>query len=124
MKLAHSQKGLSLLGWMLALVLVAFIASVAFKIIPHYLDNNSLESVITSVETDPSLKIRTVGEYYSHVSKGLQINAIDLNIKDTIKITQDRNTFVVNVKYERREPMIKNIDLVLNFDQEYRVRMQ
>lgn len=120
----NSQKGLSLLGWMLALVVVAFLASVAFKIIPHYLDNNSLESVITSVETDPSLKIRTVGEFYSHLSKGLQINAIDLDIKEAIEIKQDRNSFVVNVNYERREPMIKNIDLVLNFNQEYRVRIQ
>lgn len=124
MKFAHSQKGLSLMGWMLVLVIIAFLASVAFKIIPHYLDNKSLESVITSVETDPSLKIRSVGEFYSHLSKGLQINAIDLDIKEAVKIKQDRNVFVVDVSYERREPMIKNIDLVLNFDREYRVRMQ
>lgn len=124
MKLAHSQKGLSMLGWMLALVVVAFLASVALKIIPHYLDNNSLRTVITSVETDPSLKIRTVGEYYQHLKKGLKINAIDLDIQETVEIKQERNVFIVNVKYERREPMIKNIDLVLNFDQEYRVRMQ
>jgi Tfp pilus assembly major pilin PilA len=124
MKQAHSQKGLSLLGWMFALVIVAFLASVAFKITPHYLDNNALEKVITAVETDPSLKIRTIPEFYSHLSKGLQINAVDLDIKEAIKITLDRSTFVVKVSYEKREPMIKNIDLVMNFDQEYRVRMQ
>ena len=58
---------LSILGWLMVLAVVAFFASTAFKVIPHYLDYMSLEKIITSVETDKALEVRTVGEFYSHV---------------------------------------------------------
>lgn len=123
MKFAHSQKGMSMLGWLLALVVVAFVASTAFKVLPHYLDHKSMEKIITSVETDPALDIRTVGDFYSHIGKGMQINAIELDLKKAVDIKVANNMFLVHLKYEKREPLIKNIDLVINFDNEYRVRM-
>ena len=65
MRFARSQKGMSLLGWLVVLGVVAFFASAAFKIIPHYMDYYSLEKVITSVETDKAAEVRSVPEFYS-----------------------------------------------------------
>ena len=67
---------MSLLGWLVVLGVVAFFASAAFKIIPHYMDYYSLEKVITSVETDKAAEVRSVPEFYSYVGKGMQINGI------------------------------------------------
>ena len=81
MKYAESQKGLSLLSWLVVLAVVAFLASTAFKVSPHYLDYYSIEKAITSVETDKAAEVRSVPEFYSYVSKALQINNIrDLNL--------------------------------------------
>ncbi|WP_368855384.1 MULTISPECIES: DUF4845 domain-containing protein [Enterobacteriaceae] len=33
------------------------------------------------------------------------------------------NQFRAHLKYEKREPLISNIDLVVHFDKEFRVRM-
>ncbi|WP_216818984.1 DUF4845 domain-containing protein [Salmonella enterica] len=33
------------------------------------------------------------------------------------------NEFRAHLKYEKREPLISNLDLVANFDKEYRLRM-
>jgi hypothetical protein len=124
MKFARSQQGLSILGWLVTLALVAFFASTAFKVIPHYLDYMSMEKLITSVETDKALEIRTVGDFYNHLSKGMQINNIrDLNLRDAVKVSLENNEFQVHLKYEKREPLIENLDLVVNFDKEFRVRM-
>ncbi|WP_322980756.1 DUF4845 domain-containing protein [Pseudomonas sp. C11] len=124
MKFARSQQGLSILGWLVTLALVAFFASTAFKVIPHYLDYMSMEKLITSVETDKALEIRTVGDFYNHLSKGMQINNIrDLNLRDAVKVSLENNEFQVHLKYEKREPLIDNLDLVVNFDKEFRVRM-
>lgn len=124
MKFARSQQGLSILGWLVTLALVAFFASTAFKVIPHYLDYMSMEKLITSVETDKALEIRTVGDFYNHLSKGMQINNIrDLNLRDAVKVSVENNEFQVHLKYEKREPLIENLDLVVNFDKEFRVRM-
>ena len=124
MTFARSQQGLSILGWLVVLAVVAFFASTAFKVLPHYLDYMSMEKIITSVETDKASDVRTVGEFYNHVSKGMQVNNIrDLNMRDAMQVKVENNEFLVHLKYEKREPLIENLDLVVNFDKEFRVRM-
>lgn len=124
MTFARSQKGLSILSWLVVLAVVAFLASAVFKVLPHYLDYMSMEKIITSVETDQTMEIRTVGDFYGHVSRGMEVNSIrDLNLKDVLKVKVENNEFVAHLKYERREPLIENLDLVVRFDKEYRVRM-
>ncbi|WP_313513243.1 DUF4845 domain-containing protein [Pseudomonas sp.] len=124
MKGARSQKGFSLLGWLLTLALVAFFASAVFKMMPHYLDYMSMEKIITSVETEKASQIRTIPEFYSHVSRGMQVNSIrDLNVNDAVKVEVVNNEFRVHLQYEKREPLIQNLDLVARFDKEFRVRM-
>ena len=124
MKSAHSQKGMSILSWLMVLALVAFFASAAFKVLPHYFDYMSMEKLITSVETDKAANIRSINEFYSHVSKGMQVNNIrDLNMRDALQVKVENNEFLVHLKYEKREPLIENLDLVVNFDKEFRVRM-
>ncbi|WP_313304906.1 DUF4845 domain-containing protein [Stutzerimonas balearica] len=124
MSFARSQNGLSMLSWLVVLALVAFFASTAFKMLPHYMDYMSLDKVITSVETEQAEEIRSVGEFYTHISKGLQVNGIrDFGLRDALKVEIQDNEFRAHLKYEKREPLISNLDLVANFDKEYRLRM-
>ena len=122
MKFARLQNGMSLTSWLVVLAVVGFLASAAIKLIPHYMDNSAIDNIITQVETDHTLNIRTLADLRTHIYKGLEVNTITLD-KDDIVTQIDGNTFVIKVKYDKREPLIKNIDLVVNFDKEYRVRM-
>lgn len=125
MTFAHTQKGLSLLGWLMVLAVVAFFASTAFRILPHYLDYLSLEKIITNVETDQALDIRSVGDFYNHVGKGMQVNNIrDLDLRQALTVNVENQYFHARLQYEKREPLIKNLDLVVRFDKEFRVRVQ
>ncbi|GGJ82223.1 DUF4845 domain-containing protein [Pseudomonas matsuisoli] len=122
MKCTKSENGLSLLGWLMALAIVAFLASTAFKMVPHYMDYMALEKIITSVQTDRVANVTTVADFYSHVSKGMQVNGIrDLNVKDILNVKVENQTFIAQLHYEKREPMIQNLDLVARFDKEFRV---
>lgn len=108
----------------MVLAVVAFFASTVFKMLPHYLDYMSMEKIITSVETDQSMDIRTVGAFYGHVGKGMEVNSIrDLDLREALKVKVENNEFRAHLKYEKREPLIENLDLVVRFDKEYRVRM-
>ena len=121
----RAQRGASFFSSLVILVLIAFFASAAFKLIPHYMDNKALEKAILAVEEDKATgdKIDTVGDFYNHISKSMQVNSIrDLKMDDIIEVTQNNNDFLVHLKYEKRESLIKNIDLVVTFDKEYRVR--
>ncbi|MES2819855.1 MAG: DUF4845 domain-containing protein [Pseudomonadota bacterium] len=123
MVVARSQKGLSLLGWMLLLAVVAFFASAAFKLVPHYMDYMALEKMINSIESEGAQDVRTIGDFQDRIYKGMTINAIDLDLKEALKIKVENNEFQVHLKYEKREPLIRNIDMVVRFDKEFSVRM-
>lgn len=122
---ARSQKGMSVLGWMVVLALVAFFASTGFKMLPHYMDYMALEGMIKKVETDPALDIKTTRDFYEHVEKGMAVNSIrDLNLADVLEIKLEGGEFLVHLQYEKREHLIENLDLVANFDKEFRIRSQ
>ena len=124
MSFPRSQKGLSVLSWLMVLAVVAFFASSAFKMLPHYFDYMSMEKIITSVEQEHAGDIRSVADFYGHVMKGMQVNNIrDLNLDDVLKVNLENNEFHAHLKYEKREPLIENLDLVVNFDKEFRVPM-
>lgn len=125
MRFSNTQQGMSIMGWIVVLLVVGFFATITFKVVPHFIDNKALQKVIVAVETDSSTagRVKSVAEFYAHINKGLQVNNIrDLRAEDAIDIRQDGGEFVVHMKYEKREPVLKNIDLVVNFDKEYRVR--
>ena len=124
MSFARSQKGLSMLSWMVVLAFVAFVASTAFKMLPHYFDYMSLDKTISSVGTEGLQDVRTVGDFYQHVSRGMEVNGIrDIDLRDAVKVEIVEGEFRVKMSYEKREPLISNLDLVANFDKEYRLRM-
>lgn len=107
----------------MVLAVLAFLASTLFKMLPHYFDYMSMEKIITSVETDASQDIRSVGEFYGHVGRGMEVNSIrDLSLKEALKVKFENNEFRAHLKYEKREPLIGNLDLVVHFDKEFRVR--
>ncbi len=125
MQTIRAQRGASILTWLVILAFAAFFASAAFKLIPHYMDNKALEKAIMAVEEDKTVgdKIQSASDFYSYISKSMQVNSIrDLKMDDIIEISQKNNDFLVHLKYEQREPLIKNIDLVVSFDKKYRVR--
>ncbi|CAM3415288.1 DUF4845 domain-containing protein [Pseudomonas floridensis] len=117
-----SQKGLSWVGWLLTLALVAFAVSTALKIVPHYLDYMEMTKIIEAVETNKGLDITTVNEFYSYVEKSMQLNSIrDIDLNKALKVTVENNAFKAHLNYEQREPLIQNIDVVIKFDKQLSV---
>lgn len=122
MRFPRSQKGLSVLSWLMVLAVVAFLASSAFKMLPHYFDYMSMEKIITSVGQEHAGDIRSVTDFYGHVTKGMQVNNIrDMRLRDVLTVSLENSEFHAHLKYEKREPLIENLDLVVHFDKEFRV---
>ena len=123
MMFARSQKGMSMLSWVVVLTVVAFLASTAFKMLPHYMDYMALQKIIARVESEP-LQIKTVRDFYDHVAKGMSVNSVRMDVRKILQIKQEGDFFLLHLKYEKREPLIENLDLVANFDKEFRIRAQ
>ncbi|MDU9414126.1 DUF4845 domain-containing protein [Pseudomonas sp. zfem005] len=124
MTFAHSQRGLSILGWLVVLAIVAFLASTAFKIVPHYMDYYAIEKMIKAVENEKGQNISTPRDFQDYVRKGMMVNGIrDIDLEKALQVKVENNDFYATLKYEKREPLIENLDLVVHFDKEFRVRV-
>lgn len=120
----HSQKGASFFGWLAVIALLIFALVVAMKLVPIYMDHYALRNMITSINEDPSIKIRSIRDLTAHINKGLQINSIrDIDAKEAIKVTASGNdAYTVVIKYEQRAPMLQTVDLLVHFDETHIVR--
>jgi hypothetical protein len=115
---------MSLLSVALMLAVLVFIASAAFKMVPHYFDYMSLDKIITSVEAERGGDMRTLQDFRAYVGKGGAVNRIDgLDLEMALAVRVDGDYFLVRLNYEKRESLIGNLDLVATFDKEYRLRM-
>ncbi|KTT07551.1 hypothetical protein NS2R_21960 [Pseudomonas oryzihabitans] len=122
--LPSRQQGLSFLGGLLALCIIAFLASTAFKLIPDYLDYNALTKVIESIGTNSDNQIRSVSDVYSYMEKGMQVNDIrDLDLQKAMRVEADGNHLQIHLDYEKREHLIRNIDLVVRFNRDFRINL-
>ncbi|AXA65720.1 DUF4845 domain-containing protein [Pseudomonas oryzihabitans] len=122
--LPSRQQGLSFLGGLLGLCVIAFLASTAMKLVPHYLDYNALTKVIESIGDNPDNQIRSVSDVYSYVGKGMQVNDIrDLDLQKAMRVEADGNHLQIRLDYEKREHLIRNIDLVVRFNRDFRINL-
>ncbi|WP_213877210.1 DUF4845 domain-containing protein [Pseudomonas sp. dw_358] len=123
MKSPVSQKGLSMVGWLVALFVIGFLVTVGARVVPLYMDDMTIKKIIVAIGTDKSDEVGSVEDFYTHVYRGMQVNNIrDLDLKSALSVTEQQDVYLAHLKYEKREPLVGNIDLVVKFDHEFSVR--
>ncbi|KXU39058.1 hypothetical protein AXE65_10695 [Ventosimonas gracilis] len=116
------QKGASPMGILLAVVIILFVVSIAFKMVPHYMDYKAIEKSVEGLSSVSSGSVKTPAAFYQYMQKSMQINAIqNVKAEDIMKVERNGNQFTVYIDYERREPMIKNLSLIAHFKKELSV---
>ncbi|MDY6979152.1 MAG: DUF4845 domain-containing protein [Pseudomonadota bacterium] len=109
------QKGMTGLGWMLVLALIAFFTLVGLKVIPVYMNSFTVGSILSDMEDEPGIGSKTPAEILETLGKRLKINMINDIGHDEIYLESGKNMYYIDVEYEVRRDFIGNIDLVLSF---------
>jgi hypothetical protein len=116
---AQRQRGLSALGTLLALILVVAGITLTLKLAPHYIDFYTMQSVLEGL---PAQEVRTISRVNLHemIQKRFKINNLrDFKIRDIINLDRSRDGTVLELKYERREHLFFNVDVVISFEKRY-----
>ena len=104
-----------------AIIAVAvFLGLFVFKVGPHYMENWTVSKIASDVASNPELLKQPRSKVYGYIGQAYRTNNLwDLSPEDTIKLKKDGNRgYVVRVQYEKRETLIRNIDVVTSFDTE------
>ena len=120
MRSRQSQLGLSFVGWFLVLMAVGGIASVFVRMAPHYLEFRTIVSVMESLDRDEDITSMSKAQLVKQLRKRFEINNVrGFDFRNDLKMSRTRNVRTVTVAYDVREHLFGNIDVVLNFHQDF-----
>ena len=115
MQTLQRQKGLSGIGWLFVLILIASGALVGLKLIPVYLGNMTIASVLDDM-AQGGKSYGSTGAVEAVIVRRLNINDVDQAGLDDILVSRTGRIYNVTIDYEVRVPLVYNIDFLLTFE--------
>jgi hypothetical protein len=115
-KLVKKQRGMTAIGWLMVLGILAFFVLLVLRLAPGYLEFYKVKSVLESLKSEPYIGNKTPMEIRSLLQRRIDVNAIDSIQAKDIKITQSGGKTTVAAHYEVRVPIMGNVDAVSTFD--------
>ncbi|MFQ5642447.1 MAG: DUF4845 domain-containing protein [Thiogranum sp.] len=117
----HHQKGMTAIGWLLVLGLIAFFTLVTLRLVPAYLEFAKVTGVLESLQNEPGITRKSRAEILKMVTKRFEVNDIRKVDPRTIEVRKNEGVLTVSIDYERREHLISNIDVVTVFEKKVEV---
>lgn len=112
------QSGITLLGFVIVLAVAGIFAFVGMKLFPAYSEYYNVVSAMEQIAREPGSARWSPAEILTSLEKRMYINFVDERFvnKRSFQIKRAGNGYTLSVKYERREPMVYNIDYVAKFE--------
>ncbi len=115
----RAQRG-SFAGWFLVIVIILGLSSIAIRLIPHYIDYRTIRSVIEDMVADDRVARSNATQFHRTFRERLQINSIrDFDSANALTVDARSGQLTVDLRYEVREPLFGNADIVLRFEDSF-----
>lgn len=119
---AQQQKGMTTLGLLIMVAFVGLFVYAGIRLIPVYLEHMKIQSVMQGVKSEfdgqnPSRK--DIGVY---IQKRFDVESVNIIGNRDIKIKRDGEDYVVSLQYDNTTPFIANVQFMVSFEKEVRVR--
>lgn len=125
MKLRHQQQGMTAIGWLIVLGIVGFFAMVVMRLLPIYLEYQSVSNSLEVVANDPANGNWTKDDIKSRLYKLFTINQVTrVDLQKDLKIERDEKTGKrkVTIKYQATTPMVYNVEALVKFEKTVETR--
>jgi len=119
----HSQRGVTLIGWVFLLIPIAVFVYCGIRIIPMYLNYLNVSKALTQVASQAKSG-STIGAQQLQVSleKNFDVQAIERPSPKDIEIHREGEHLTAIADYEDVAPIFANISLLLHFHKEVEVQ--
>ncbi|MBD3633516.1 MAG: DUF4845 domain-containing protein [Methylophaga sp.] len=116
-----NQRGMTLIGWVIVLALIAFFATLAMRLVPMYQEYYGVLQIMNDMEIELKNNNLTKNEVETLLMRRFDIGYIQSVDKEDIEILRGKNTAYITkivIDYEVRKPFIAHIDLIGHFKEE------
>lgn len=117
------QSGITLVGFVIVMAVVGFFAFLFMKLFPAYNEYFNVVSAMEAVSSEPGASRKSPKEIFDSLEKRMYVNYVDRKYVDrrSFQLKRAGAGYTLAVKYERREPLIYNLDYVAMFDRTVQV---
>lgn len=112
----QKQRGMTAIGWLLVMLMVGFFLFVGIKLLPAYIDQFNVSSVLSSMKKEPRIHDMSPNEISISILKRLDINMVKDVKADDIYISQSGNLKIIEISYEVQRNIFSNVDVLLHFN--------
>jgi len=117
MRLRSRQSGLGALGWLVVLAVASFFLLCFFRIGPLYLEYFQVKEVLDDVLKSGQANSQSRQQLLDALQRRFDVNRTEAISTRDIRFSESRSGREVDCSYEKRVPLIANIDVVVKFDQ-------
>ena len=111
----RTQRGITLIGFVIVLGLVGFFAYIAMKLVPMYSEFYAVKQALKGLQQEPGIANRDPAKIQDLFFRRLYISYAE-NVKPAnVKIARKDAGYLMTVDYEVRKPLIANLDVVGKF---------
>ena len=119
--LPKQQRGLTFISLVFILGLIAFFTLLVLKIAPIYFNNSKVKNALAAVEESTDITSRNRQEILTSLDKRFNMNYVEYVTHDDIKIIAQPGYVKVNIDYERVEPIMGNLSVLVEFHEGFEV---
>ena len=117
MKARNAQKGVTMWGIMLIILIGVFFLFLFFKLFPAYLEDWTISSQLDSVAHEPNARNLSPDDIMTAIEKRFEIEDIDnIRPRRDIKIVPEGNGVAIELNYSVEIEMVGNASVILYFD--------
>lgn len=114
------QSGMSFVGLVFVLVILAFVGLIGLKLFPIYMESFKIDKAMKSVVADTSLAGQSKALIGRALTKRLDIDNVDQitehNYKQYVTITKKGGKLSMDTKYRAEAHLFGNIGVVVDFE--------
>lgn len=85
----NSQRGMTVIGMLILIVIIAFMALVAMKVVPMYIEYYTIKSTIESIRNESDLAQMSVTDIHNAIDKRFNIGYVERITARDLKIKND-----------------------------------
>ena len=118
----HRQRG-SIASILVILLVLASAVSLGSRVIPLYLDHNTMGAIMEKMSLENGLALESEGNIRDTMRKRLKINNIrDFDLKEHLKIDHSKVGTELVLDYEVRIELVSNLSLIAAFNKKVSLR--
>ena len=114
MRLLTSQRGITLIGFIIVLALASFFFLIGAKLFPMYTEFMAVKAAMVQVQNTPG-SARLSGQVWKILDRSFYTSYVDSVQRTNVPLVR-QNGYFRRIAYEGRKPLVYNLDVVAKFD--------